>query len=75
MHAGPASKNKKNERDNDGGLIRPDGLKKAGFLAQLDGSFSPDGYFTEGPYYLRYAIWSVFWLYILQNSTACFKTL
>lgn len=48
--------NKKNERDNDGGLIRPDGLKKAGFLAQLDGSFSPDGYFTEGPYYLRYAI-------------------
>jgi len=48
--------NKKNERDNDGGLIRPDNLKKAGFLAQLDGSFSPDGYFTEGPYYLRYAI-------------------
>ncbi|GJM35488.1 MAG: hypothetical protein DHS20C18_44890 [Saprospiraceae bacterium] len=48
--------NKKNERDNDGGLIRPDGQKKAGFLAQLDDSFSPDGYFTEGPYYLRYAI-------------------
>lgn len=48
--------NNKNERDNDGGLIRPDGMKKAGFLAQLDGSFSPDGYFTEGPYYLRYAI-------------------
>jgi len=48
--------NNKNERDNDGGLIRPDGQKKAGFLAQLDGSFSPDGYFTEGPYYLRYAI-------------------
>ncbi len=48
--------NNRNERDNDGGLIRPDGLKKAGFLAQLDGSFSPDGYFTEGPYYLRYAI-------------------
>jgi len=48
--------NKKNERDNDGGLIRPDNQKTAGFLAQLDGSFSPDGYFTEGPYYLRYAI-------------------
>lgn len=48
--------NDKHERDNDGGLIRPDGMKKAGFLAQLDGSFSPDGYFTEGPYYLRYAI-------------------
>jgi len=48
--------NKKKERDNDGGLIRPGALKKAGFLAQLDGSFSPDGYFAEGPYYLRYAI-------------------
>ncbi len=48
--------NNKNERDNDGGLIRQDGQKNAGFLAQLDGSFSPDGYFTEGPYYLRYAI-------------------
>ena len=50
------NKNKKNERDNDGGLIRTEEQKKAGFLAQLDGSFSPDGYFTEGPYYLRYAI-------------------
>ncbi len=51
-----ASKNQLNERDDDGGLIRPEGMKKAGFLAQLDGSFSPDGYFAEGPYYLRYAI-------------------
>lgn len=50
------NKNALNERDNDGGLIRPEHMKKAGFLAQLDGSFSPDGYFTEGPYYLRYAI-------------------
>jgi len=48
--------NDKDQRDNDGGLIRSDGQNKAGFLAQLDGSFSPDGYFTEGPYYLRYAI-------------------
>lgn len=48
--------NNKNERDNDGGLIRTEEQDKAGFLAQLDGSFSPDGYFTEGPYYLRYAI-------------------
>ncbi len=45
------------DRDNDGGFIKPEGQKKAGFLAQLDGSFSPDGYFTEGPYYLRYAIY------------------
>ena len=28
-----------------------------GFLKQMDVLFSPDGYFTEGAYYLRYAIW------------------
>lgn len=44
------------EVDNDGGYIKVAGLRKAGFLAQLDYSFSPDGYFTEGPYYLRYAM-------------------
>lgn len=44
------------QRDNDGGYIKIDGVRKAGFLAQLDYSFSPDGYFTEGPYYLRYAM-------------------
>ncbi len=27
-----------------------------GFLAQLDRLFSPDGYYTEGPYYQRYAL-------------------
>ena len=30
---------------------------KGGFLRQMDVLFSPDGYFTEGAYYLRYAIW------------------
>lgn len=30
---------------------------KSGFLLQLEKLFSPDGYFTEGAYYLRYAIW------------------
>ncbi|MFC2084541.1 alginate lyase family protein [Bacteroidota bacterium] len=30
---------------------------KAGFLAQLDKLFSPDGYYTEGGYYVRYALW------------------
>lgn len=30
--------------------------KKSGFIAQLNGLFSPDGYYTEGPYYVRYAI-------------------
>lgn len=42
--------------DNDGGFIKVEGQNQAGFLAQLDYSFSPDGYFTEGPYYLRYAM-------------------
>ena len=46
-----------NEVDNDGGFIKLEGQTKAGFLAQLDYSFAPDGYFTEGPYYLRYAIY------------------
>ncbi len=30
---------------------------KTGFIKQLDVLFSPDGYFTEGPYYQRYSIW------------------
>ncbi|PWJ58458.1 alginate lyase [Dyadobacter jejuensis] len=29
---------------------------KGGFLAQLNTLFSPDGYYTEGPYYVRYAL-------------------
>lgn len=32
-----------------------DGLKP-GFLTQINELFSPDGYYTEGPYYQRYAI-------------------
>lgn len=43
-------------KDNDGGLIKLPKQKKAGFFAQLDHAFSPDGYYTEGPYYQRYAI-------------------
>jgi oligo-alginate lyase len=43
-------------KDNDGGLIySPDG--RAGFLANIDEPFSPEGYFTEGPYYQRYAMY------------------
>ncbi|MFI3266928.1 MAG: heparinase II/III family protein [Rikenellaceae bacterium] len=30
---------------------------EGGFIKQLDLLFSPDGYFTEGAYYQRYAIW------------------
>ena len=52
----PMSKERDLSKDNDGGYIYEKGILKAGFLAQLDGSFAPDGYFTEGPYYLRYAI-------------------
>ncbi len=41
-------------KDNDGGYIRKDG-QKIGFYANVNEPFSPDGYFTEGPYYQRYA--------------------
>lgn len=30
---------------------------KTGFISQLNVLFSPDGYFTEGPYYQRYSLW------------------
>ncbi|HEU4470373.1 MAG TPA: heparinase II/III family protein [Flavisolibacter sp.] len=29
---------------------------KSGYMVQLDELFSPDGYYTEGPYYVRYAL-------------------
>ncbi len=32
----------------------------AGFLRQIDLLFSPDGYYSEGPYYSRYAIYPFF---------------
>lgn len=43
-------------KDNDGGLIKKEG-QKTGFLANVDEPFSPDGYYTEGPYYQRYAMY------------------
>jgi len=43
-------------RDNDGGRIL-DESGKAGFLANIDDPFSPDGYYTEGPYYQRYTMY------------------
>lgn len=48
---------KEDQKDNDGGLIKMQGEGKAGFFAQLDHLFSPDGYYTEGPYYQRYAMY------------------
>ena len=49
-------KNFGDARDDDGGFIRRLG-QKAGFFANLDSAFSPDGYYTEGPYYQRYALY------------------
>ena len=43
-------------KDNDGGFIRKPG-EKAGFLANIDAPFSPEGYYTEAPYYQRYAMY------------------
>lgn len=44
------------EKDDDGGLIKKPG-QGAGFLANIDQAFSPSGYYTEGPYYQRYAMY------------------
>ncbi|HET9571863.1 MAG TPA: alginate lyase family protein [Bacteroidales bacterium] len=42
---------------------------KSGFFRQMDVLFSPDGYFTEGPYYQRYAIWPFMtFAQIIQNK-------
>lgn len=43
-------------KDDDGGFIKVEG-QRAGFLANLEEPFSPDGYYTEGPYYQRYAMY------------------
>ncbi|MGJ8593200.1 MAG: alginate lyase family protein [Aquaticitalea sp.] len=45
----------KNAKDDDGGYLNKDG--KAGFLANIEEPFSPDGYYNEGPYYQRYAMY------------------
>jgi hypothetical protein len=45
-----------NAKDNDGGFIK-DKEGKAGFLANIEAPFSPEGYYTEAPYYQRYAMY------------------
>ncbi|WP_291967450.1 alginate lyase family protein [Maribacter sp.] len=45
----------KSAKDDDGGFINKEG--KAGFLANIEDPFSPDGYYNEGPYYQRYAMY------------------
>ncbi|MEN0029940.1 MAG: alginate lyase family protein [Pseudomonadota bacterium] len=44
----------------------------AGFIAQIDQLFSPDGYYEEGPYYQRYALapFIIFARAIEQNDPA-----
>ena len=42
--------------DDDGGFIKAEN-QRVGFLANLEEPFSPDGYYTEGPYYQRYAMY------------------
>jgi hypothetical protein len=42
--------------DDDGGFIKV-ANQRVGFLANLEEPFSPDGYYTEGPYYQRYAMY------------------
>lgn len=55
-------------KDNDGGFIKTEG-QKVGFLANLDEPFSPDGYYTEGPYYQRYAMYPfLIFAQALQNK-------
>ena len=56
LHGIPFDEIDAGAKDNDGGFIYSrDG--RAGFLANLDEPFSPDGYYTEGPYYQRYAMY------------------
>ena len=43
-------------KDDDGGFLKVEG-QEAGFFANLNEPFSPDGYYTEGPYYQRYAMY------------------
>ncbi len=64
----PEDNIKAGQKDNDGGFIKKPG-DKAGFFANLDQPFSPDGYYTEGPYYQRYAMYPfMIFAEALQNS-------
>ncbi len=55
-------------KDDDGGFIREKG-QRAGFLANLEEPFSPSGYYTEGPYYQRYAMYPfLIFAQSLQNA-------
>jgi hypothetical protein len=56
------------QKDNDGGLIKKEG-QKPGFFGNVDDPFSPNGYYTEGPYYQRYAMYPfLVFAVALQNN-------
>ena len=62
-------------KDNDGGFIKVEG-QKTGFLANIDEPFSPEGYYTEGPYYQRYAMYPfLIFAQALQNKRPDLKVL
>jgi hypothetical protein len=62
-------------RDNDGGLIKVEG-QVVGFLANLEDPFSPDGYYTEGPYYQRYAMYPfLIFALAMENERPEYKVL
>ena len=54
LYGVPEAKLSKDQKDNDVGLIQHPGQDRSGFLAQIDGLFSPDGLYSEGAYYHRY---------------------
>jgi len=49
----------KSQKDNDGGLIKMQAQPGTGFFVQLDYLLSPDGYYAEGAYYQRYALYPI----------------
>jgi hypothetical protein len=66
LYGTPEKKQLKVEHDNDGGIINQD---KSGFLAQIEGLFSPDGLYSEGAYYHRYGAYPfLIFAVSLQNT-------
>ncbi|QGX63887.1 heparinase [Alteromonas mediterranea] len=62
-------------KDNDGGTIKVECQRK-GFFANLEEPFSPDGYYTEGPYYQRYAMYPfLIFALAMENSRPDLKVL
>ena len=61
--------------DDDGGFIKV-ADQRVGFLANLEEPFSPDGYYTEGPYYQRYAMYPFLAFAIaMENAKPEYKVL